>query len=188
MVWIDGDWCHVDVTWDDPVDDVLGRVLHTNFLRSDEGIADPESSGHCGWADDYDCVSDKYDSGWFWLDCDSAISIIDGAEAYYLSKEKTGDVGKYRVKLVRRDWTTGAETVAESVMGSWLEAGGGSWGVNAYMSCDGGALWFNTNDAVYCYDPNRAGLSEVDLSSVYAGERQHISGGGSGWCAEVCCG
>ena len=169
LVQIDGDWYHVDVTWDDPVDDTLGRVLHTNFLRSDEGIADPENSGHYGWEDDYDCVSDKYDSGWFWSACNSAIGMVDNTAAYYLSREKAGGFGKYNIQLIERDWTTGVEVVTRSVVGKWIDLNGYSWGVNSYMSCDSGAMWFNTNDAVYRYDPMTKELSKVDISSVYSG-------------------
>ena len=169
LVQIDGDWYHVDVTWDDPVNDTLGRALHTNFLRSDIGIADAGSSGHYGWVDDYDCTSTKYDAGWFWSACNSAIGMVDNTTAYYLSHKNAGGFGKYTIQLIERDWTTGAEVVASSVAGKWIDSKGSSWRVNSYMSCDNGALWFNTNDAVYRYDLMTEELSKVDISSVYSG-------------------
>ena len=64
MVKIDGQWYHVDVTWDDPVPDKPGRVSHENFLRSDDGI---RSTGHYGWTSDYTCTSTKYDK-YLWKD------------------------------------------------------------------------------------------------------------------------
>lgn len=39
MVWLDGAWYHLDVTWDDPVPDVPGRVVYTYFLISTKKIA-----------------------------------------------------------------------------------------------------------------------------------------------------
>ena len=36
MIKIDGEWYHVDVTWDDPLG--AGGCYHDYFLRSDEGI------------------------------------------------------------------------------------------------------------------------------------------------------
>ncbi len=169
LVQIDGDWYHVDVTWDDPVNDTLGQALHTNFLRSDIGIADAESSGHYGWVDDYDCTSTKYDAGWFWSACNSAIGMVDNTTAYYLSHKSAGGFGKYYIQLIERDWTTGAEVAASSVAGKWIDLKGSSWGVNSYMSCDNGALWFNTNDTVYRYGLMTEELSKVDISSVYSG-------------------
>ena len=52
LVKIDGDWYHVDCTWDDPVWDISstgdylreGYVRHENFLRTDAGII---ATGHC---------------------------------------------------------------------------------------------------------------------------------------------
>lgn len=35
MVKIDGQWYHLDATWDDPIDDVTGRCYHRHFLKSD---------------------------------------------------------------------------------------------------------------------------------------------------------
>ena len=38
MLKIGGKWYHVDVTWDDPVWDILGRVRHEYFMLSDAAI------------------------------------------------------------------------------------------------------------------------------------------------------
>ena len=46
LVEIDGDWYHVDATWDDPVPDLPGYCGHKNFLRSDAGIT---GTKHYGW-------------------------------------------------------------------------------------------------------------------------------------------
>lgn len=35
MVYLCGNWYHMDVTWDDPVPDVAGRVLYTYYNKSD---------------------------------------------------------------------------------------------------------------------------------------------------------
>lgn len=65
MVKLDGNWYHMDVTWDDPVikdsgtgeiADKPGFVLYNNFLQTDEGIktasgSDSESM-HIGWTSD----------------------------------------------------------------------------------------------------------------------------------------
>ena len=53
-VTIDGKKYHVDVTFDDPVPDVKGRIMHTYFLVSDAGIKD-----HIGY--NLHCTDTKYD-------------------------------------------------------------------------------------------------------------------------------
>lgn len=40
MVQIDGEWYHVDATWDDPVPDVPGRINYNAFVVSDARIRD----------------------------------------------------------------------------------------------------------------------------------------------------
>lgn len=53
IVQIDGEWYHVDVTWDD-----LGgeRIRYDYFLKSDQAM-----SGHSDWDSPHPCTSTKYD-------------------------------------------------------------------------------------------------------------------------------
>lgn len=39
MVKLDGNWYHLDVTWDDPVPDEAGRILYDYYLLTDKEIA-----------------------------------------------------------------------------------------------------------------------------------------------------
>lgn len=39
MVNLDGNWYHIDATWDDPAPDIPGRVLYNYYNRSDEQMA-----------------------------------------------------------------------------------------------------------------------------------------------------
>ena len=61
MVLLDGEWYHIDVTWNDPNwngQDIPMSVTHTSFLLSDEGIA---ASGHYEWDALLAANSSKYD-------------------------------------------------------------------------------------------------------------------------------
>ena len=52
LVFINGSWYHVDVTWDDPLNanaDIPGRAGHNCFMRSDAGIASSSAGNHYGW-------------------------------------------------------------------------------------------------------------------------------------------
>ena len=47
---IEGNWYHVDVTWDDPVPNLEGYCQYSNFLRSDEGIKTAGTKLHHSWS------------------------------------------------------------------------------------------------------------------------------------------
>lgn len=59
IVQIDGEWYHVDTTWDDPVPDEKGRLCYTYFLRSDKYMRSHE---HKSWNSSIKCTSTKYDT------------------------------------------------------------------------------------------------------------------------------
>jgi len=48
QVEIDGCYYHIDATWDDPMNDVRGRVWHKNFMLNDAEI---KATGHYGWTE-----------------------------------------------------------------------------------------------------------------------------------------
>ena len=62
MVKIDGEYYHVDVTWNDPVPDRQGRVLHTYFNTSDRKMLQGK---HVWDQSKYPaCTSEKYSYIW----------------------------------------------------------------------------------------------------------------------------
>lgn len=61
LVCIDGEWYHIDLTFDDPSPDRAGRVLHDYFLLTDEEISAAENP-HYGWKSSLECTSDAYSS------------------------------------------------------------------------------------------------------------------------------
>ncbi len=74
IIKINNEWYHVDVTWDDPVYDRIGRARHEYFLLSDSEIKNRE---HYGWTTNVTADDTTYDD-YFWKDIDSAIIIKDG--------------------------------------------------------------------------------------------------------------
>lgn len=58
IVQIDGEWYHVDVTWDDPTPNREGYVRYDYFLKSDSAI----SRDHVSWEASRACTSTKYDN------------------------------------------------------------------------------------------------------------------------------
>lgn len=58
IIRIDGEWYHVDVTWDDPTPDRDGYVRYKYFLKSDKAM----SRDHISWEASHTCTSTKYDN------------------------------------------------------------------------------------------------------------------------------
>lgn len=58
IIQIDGEWYHVDVTWDDPTPDREGYVRYKYFLKSDKAM----SRDHISWEASHACTSTKYDN------------------------------------------------------------------------------------------------------------------------------
>lgn len=89
MVKLDGSWYHIDVTWNDPIDDVPLRAYHDNFLLSDAGIA---AAGHESWDDSWETIytanNTKYDE-YFWIDLMQVAPML-GDTVYYVDPNHTG--------------------------------------------------------------------------------------------------
>ena len=107
IVYIDGQPYYTDVTWDDPTNnwpthkyfDDYGRVKHTNFMRSYEGIY----SNHT--ASDYPRVNapTTYDSGWWWSTSNTSIELfgnlmyyVDNTDGSIYQKDASGAVKVYQ--------------------------------------------------------------------------------------------
>ncbi|MBQ9847522.1 MAG: hypothetical protein IJO64_00490 [Clostridia bacterium] len=156
IVYIGGKPYHVDVTWDDPVWDVNGRVDHENFLRSNSGIA---ASGHN--ASDYDmpAIYGDYENA-SWMYNTSEYVLLNG-EIYYIAKVQGGTSGT----LMR--YSDGA--VLADLSGMWMASATSFWRGNySRLSTDGKYLYYNTAKAVYRFDvaTNTAEkIFEPDLSA-----------------------
>ncbi len=141
ILYIDGVKYHVDVTWDDPVHDRMGRVYHTNFLRSTEGMK--ETGHHLNGAYDYDDTPQdtRYDVA-YWQNSLAAFQVLDG-KVYYVSD--SGDHAKLmQVAPVEHQ-------VIADVSDAW-RTHYGNWG-DGYqsLSTDGQDLLYSGKDKIYRY-------------------------------------
>ena len=145
VVTIDGEEYHVDITWDDPVYDVTGRVTHDNFLRSSDGMYE---TGHA--ADDYvnTPTSTKYDN-YFWQNSSAAFQLIDN-ELYYID-ETDSYIKKYsdnsNVKSVSDMWMTSISSYYP--------------GCYARLAADENYLYYNSSQAVFQLNPATGETTEI---------------------------
>ena len=139
IVELDGEYYHVDCTWDDPVADRLGMVRHSYFLLSDETISDASVTGqaHYGWdlQTQLECTSKAYEDE-YWNDAKSKV-FFEGDSAYYVRRR-----GVYQ-----RDLSSGNEQLLAD-LGSWYVWDRPSYYVDAYsgLSVYNGDLYYNTRN------------------------------------------
>lgn len=154
ILLIDGNWYHVDVTWDDPIKDRLGRVRHAYFCLSEDKLKTTEGGKHYK-AEDWEYSPnnitvdhtrfDKY----YWANVDSAFVPLNGKWYYLLYQSglmQTADPKqegslKKQINTVWYVWMNGSSY--------WLDLYSG-------LSRYNDTLIYNTPDAVYSYDPKNA--------------------------------
>ncbi len=142
VVQIDGEWYHIDVTWDDPTNDQPGKALHSAFLRSDIGI---QQLQHQNWECKVTCTSEKYDASVF-SDLICGVT-TDGSYFYAVSKAENA--------ILRCDFRSmTSEVIVDLSPYRWSV-----WGKPSYWNacftnvyCDGELLYYSTPTAIEAYD------------------------------------
>ncbi len=154
VVRIDGEYYHVDTTWDDPLNDNLGRVYHMNFLVSTARLkaakTDCYGASHSGHnADDFfsgadPCTSTKYDN-YYWQNSFAEFQLVNDKK-YYI------DHAQQKIRCADDG------TVVHSVYASWRH------GTRSYsrLGSDGNSLFYSMPDGVYEY-----GLSNASATPFY---------------------
>ena len=186
-VFIDGEWYHVDVTWDDGYD-IPEQFLHEYFLKSDTAIKNLE---HPVWDYPlYTCTSTRFDD-YFWTKEDSFASgaVPCFAGCGYIASSISNELYAY-------DLETGqGEKVLELPDVRWKNwVTGGLFKKKYYqLASFHGLLAINTPDAVLLCDPDTMttatlpadlpvdtgycyGLWMSDGNSLYAVIRQKPNG------------
>lgn len=164
VVFIDGEWYHVDVTWDDPVWNTEGYSRHEYFLLSDIEMQNRE---HYGWSDDVECTSTKYDSrDCWWNGVKSQIYI--GDKTYYIEELYTG----FQLMEKAGDNAT-AKYENNSCWEVWNGSGSYWTGAYSYLSSQGEYLYFN--DKANIYSMNKAG-GTPQVIYTYTGGDGYIYG------------
>jgi hypothetical protein len=168
LVKLDGSWYHVDVTWDDPAPDRLGKADHTFFLVSDRAIRVRDSGSgnlHYSWSATASAGDDRYDEGQFWTRLEQPLIFTDSSTVWHLSSEGQGS--EQTVSLQRRDWASGTETAAATVVDYWPVYGkeGYFWtSIYSGLCLWDGRIWFNGSTALYAYDPAEDSMESFPLA------------------------
>ena len=155
LVKVDGEWYHIDLTWDDP-GVAYAQVRHTYALLSDQEIQSLEKP-HYGYdLNGLEANSDKYDKA-TWHKGVGAIATVNGV-TYYVDGNKLVDQNG---KMIFQG----------------LDGNKGFWSIgDGYVFYDtiltgvaeyNGLLFFNTDRAIYAYSPAKEKILKVaDISGV----------------------
>ena len=156
LVKLGDSWYHVDVTWDDPTPDTLGRANHTYFLLSDKAIRSRDSGSgdlHYGWDGSITCSDTTFDGEAFWTAADQPLIFSDASTVWFMRSK--GEGTDQVLALTSRDWASGQETEACSSRDYWPVWGENAYWIGAYSSvCSwGGWLFYNDSLHIYAYSP-----------------------------------
>ncbi len=178
-VRIDNNWYHVDVTWDDPMEqeeapaDRKGFVSHRYFLNSDAKIGSEGAKGHRGWVQGKSCTSTVYDNE-FWQGNVSAIFRIAGKD-YYL--KYPSDTSSTTVELICRE--NNSERRELSFESEWKADNGRWYGTYSTLSYYNDKLYFNDTKNIYSFNPN---VPSAEKKLVY----EYTEGAGDLYGSLIC--
>ena len=182
LVRIAGSWYHIDVTWDDPLQDRIGQVSHKHFCTSDAKrveLVKDEKKDQANWTFKLDweysltvTTSASFDSS-YWASVDSAFVPLDGTW-YYLSYFYNENSG-IRSELMQTQDPAQAGTrnkLLNAVWYDWTDSRSYWIGVFSGLSSYNGGLIYNTTDTVYRYDPKAKTEQQQQVYKLTAEEKQ----------------
>ncbi len=156
MVQLDGSWYHVDVTWNDPLEDRPLRARHRCFLLSDAAIA---AEDHANWSASVTATNTKYDR-FFWREIGQPIPVY-GDKLYYI------DPASPRKATTLCSWQPSAGSRVLHTFNA-STSGGYDTGYDP-MASNGQRLFYLVNDKVYSVDMN-GGNRRLESTVPIAGQ------------------
>ena len=166
IVFIDGVKYHVDVTWDDPVYDIPGRLKHWGLIGSSGKFRSPSSPNaqDAHNASDYDTSPDStlYDDA-FWNGSQTQLCLLNGSIYYVDYDEKC---------IYAYNYSTGVTQFVSDLGDVYWPAGtGGSFWMGCYtrLDSDGQYLYLSLPDGIRRFDPVATVAEDVFLPDMPAG-------------------
>lgn len=148
IVKLDDEWYHIDLTWDDSGSE-FGQVKHKFALLSDKEIQSMEKP-HYGYdLNGLQASSNKYDKV-KWHEDNGSIITINKIYYYVDDNNLVDQNGKIIYKNLNGD-------------GYWDIGGNGYFPVGNYtgLAEHNGILYFNTDQAIYSYNPKKEEVTKL---------------------------
>ena len=141
IVWIDDVPYHVDITWDDTVWDVDGKVEHQYFLLSSAELESRRTENGVSEVD-YDTTpaDERYDD-YYWQDSNTAFQYV-GGKLYYFDNDDNNLV-----------CVTDGFRVIDNIDSRWNAGEMSYWSDNfSRLASYGTKLYYSSADSIYSYD------------------------------------
>ena len=179
ILLIDDKWYHVDVTWDDPTQDRIGRVTHRYFCTSEarrEAVLKESRKNWTNWTfvqdweyspNDITADNTRFDSS-YWANVDSAFVPL-GDVWYYLSYNESSGLSAL-MQTKKPELAGTREKQINAVWYVWTDRSSYWLGLYSGLSLYNDELIYNTTDTVYRYDPKSKTEQKV-VYSLTAAER-----------------
>ena len=169
IVRLDGEYYQVDVTWDDPTYDKIGRARHYYMFISDATFK--SSRKHYGWtvttateATDITATNTQYEDA-FWTDCDAQITVQNHRYYYVDGKDAT------KIGIRVRDYA-GESVDTLTTIPYWTVWNSRGWWNGAYtgLSRLDDMLVYNDKEQIYAINRDGSGkqvLFAPDITEGY---------------------
>lgn len=181
LIKLDGQYYQVDVTWDDPTWDRVGRSVHTYMFCSD-GVFQDTTHKHHDWSVtygsqtvNYQATDTRYDNA-FWTDCTSPL-VLSGNDCYYISSGG-GAGGKPALMKTGLNAITADGSVLQEI-DYWTAWGGGGYWPGAYSGLFriGDCLYYNDKEKIYS-----VALNGTDKQTAFTADTTEGYVYGSAYC------
>lgn len=150
LVKLDGKWYHIDLTWDDPTHDKFAQVRHTYELLSTDKIKSLENPHYGFDTNGLRADSTLYDDA-VWHNNTASIVCLDDME-YWIEDNSVvredGTVIYNNLSGTDKDWNIGFGYCIRNT-------------VFAGLAEYNGLLYFNTDEAIYSYNPHTDEIKTV---------------------------
>lgn len=147
LIQLNGKYYQVDVTWDDPTWDLIGRARHKYMFRSDTAFVN--NCEHHDWivtegseVVDYKATDTSYDNA-FWLKCNAPLVFVE-EDCYCVTYNGTGVINKNSLSDITGDGTTVCD------IGTWTVWNGSGFWQNAFSGLFyvNGRLYYNDKSSI----------------------------------------
>jgi len=150
LVYLNGNWYHIDVTWDDPTKDKYGQVRHTFALLSTDEITHL-SDDHYGFNLNGLAADSTYYDHAPWRNSYGSVVRTKGCDYWISGNDLVCDNG---------------EIIFSNLDGGdnkWMTGSGSSFPGKCYagLIVYEDAIYFNSEDAIYSYNPITRALTKL---------------------------
>ena len=184
LIELNGTYYQVDVTWDDPTWDLIGRARHEYMFRSDDDFVN--KCKHHNWSVtkgsevvDYKAVDTTYDTA-FWVDCDSPLVLVD-KDCYYTAFNEQKETGIIHRASLSDSTQKGTEICEIGEWTVWGNDNGYYFEVYSGLFQANNRLYFNDKTSIYSIDLDDIG-NEVDKRTEFTADTTDGYIYGSAFC------